>query len=227
MLNDWMYTLGRIALVLYAALMLKLTIHRHGLLPVGPKIFVSNHPSATDPFMIHIISREPLHVLITEKAFCVPVFGWFLRTIREIPVPLIRSGSALEDAGQTIREGRSVAIFIEGKISPRDGSFLLPRTGAARLALTSGVPVVPVGIFLRRELSLCIKSKINGSIAQADWCLRGPYAVTVGQPMQFVGDVEDRQLVRLVSETIMQQIRLLATESEQRAGFPKLTTASI
>jgi 1-acyl-sn-glycerol-3-phosphate acyltransferase len=226
MLNNTLYSASRIMLLLYAGLMLKLSIHRQGIVPAGPKIFVSNHPSATDPFMIHVMSREHLSVLITAKAFSVPVFGRFLRTIREIPVPLEQGATALEDARQYIRNGKSVAIFIEGKISPPDGSFLPPRTGAARLALQTGVPIIPVGIFLRRELSLCIKSKINGLQAQAHWCLRGPYAMTVGQPMQFYGDVEDRQHVRNVSEAIMCQIRLLARESEHRTLRPKLAAAS-
>jgi 1-acyl-sn-glycerol-3-phosphate acyltransferase len=227
MLNNTLYALGRIVLLLFAGLMLKLTIRRLGIMPAGPKIFVSNHPSATDPFMIHIISPERLNVLITAKAFSVPVFGWFLRTIREIPVPLEQSSTALVDACQYLRNGKSVAIFIEGKISPPAGSFLPPRTGAARLAVQTGAPVIPVGISLRRELSICIKSKISGSQAQAHWCLRGPYAITVGQPMQFDGDVEDRQHVRNVSEAIMYQIRQLAHESEHRTLFPKLAAASI
>ena len=227
MLNDPLYTLVRLLLLLFAGVMLKLSIRRLGILPAGPKIFVSNHPSATDPFMIHIISRERLNVLITAKAFSVPVFGWFLRTIREIPVPLEQGSIALDDAGQYLQDGKSVAIFIEGHISPPDGSFLPPRTGAARLAVQTGAPVIPVGIFLRRELSLCIKSKINGKHVQAHWCFRGPYAMTVGQPMQFDGDVEDRQHIRTVSETIMHQIRLLAHESEHRTLHPELAAASI
>ena len=226
-MNNGLYSLGRILLLLYAAVMLKLTIRRQGILPTGPKIYVSNHPSATDPFMIHTITREQLNVLITAKAFSVPVFGWFLRTIREIPVPLEQAGIALEDACQYIRDGKSVAIFIEGKISPPDGSFLPPHTGAARLAVQTGVPIIPVGIFLRRELSVCLKSKIAGAQAQAHWCLRGPYAMTVGQPMQFGGDVEDRQHVRNVSEAIMRQIRLLAHESEHRTLHPQMAAASI
>lgn len=212
--------MGRIILLLFAAVMLKLTIQRHGLLPIGPKIFVCNHPSATDPFMIHMIARERLNVLITAKAFSVPVFGWFLRTIREIPVPLENGSAALEEACQYIRDGKSVAIFIEGKISPPDGSFLPPRTGAARLAIQSGAAVIPVGIFLRRELNFCIKSKISGFPAQAHWCLRGPYSMTVGKPMQFGGNVEDRENVRIVSEQIMYQICLLAQESEHYSLHP-------
>jgi hypothetical protein len=91
----------------------------------------------------------------------------------------------------------------------------------------TGVPVIPVGIFLRCELSICLKSKIAGAQAQAHWFLRGPYAMTVGQPMQFGGDIEDRQHVWNVSELIMHQIRLLANESEHCTLFPKLAAALI
>jgi len=205
-----------------------MTIRRHVTLPAGSKIFVSNHPSATDPFMIHIISRHQLNVLITAKAFSVPVFGWFLHKVREIPVPLQQGSTALEQAGRTLQNGRSVAIFIEGHISPLDGSFLPPRTGAARLALMTGAPVIPIGISLRQDRCTRIRSKIDGALAEADWYLRGPYAITVGEPMQFNGDAEDREHVRNVTETIMNQIRLLAHESKHRIQRLKspLATAS-
>jgi 1-acyl-sn-glycerol-3-phosphate acyltransferase len=201
---------------LYAGLMLRLSIRRHTKLPVGSKIFVSNHPSATDPFMIHIISRKQLNVLITAKAFTVPVFGWFLRKVREIPVPLEQGSIALEHARKHIQNGGSVAIFIEGHTSPLDGSFLPPRTGAARLALQTGAPIIPVGISLRHDRCMTIRSKIDGKQTEGNWYLRGPYAMTVGEPMQFEGDINDRQHVRNVTEAIMDQIRLLAHESKHR-----------
>jgi len=217
-----MYFAGRTLLRAYATLMLKLDIHHHEVLPVGPKIFVCNHPSATDPFMIHVVSREHLNVLITAKAFGVPLFSWFLRTIREIPVPLNKGSLALDYAQQTIREGRSVVIFIEGQISPQQGGFWPPRTGTARLALRTGAPVVPVGIFLRRELNVCIRSKVSGSPSLGYWYLHGPYAMTIGGPMKFAGDVEDREYVRHVTEVIMREIRLLSRESERRTRRLKL-----
>ena len=200
----------------YATLVLRKSIHRHDALPAGSKIFVSNHPSATDPFMVHILSRRQMSVLITAKAFAVPVFGWFLRLVREIPVPLAQASLALDQAAQYLQNGQSVAIFIEGKISPLDGSFLPPRTGAARLALMSGAPVIPIGISLRHELCTPIHSKIDGARAEANWYLHGPYAMTVGTPMHFGGDVNDHEHVREVTEAIMRQVRLLAHESRHR-----------
>jgi 1-acyl-sn-glycerol-3-phosphate acyltransferase len=227
MLQKFLYEFSRIFLLAFSAIMLRFEIRRHAHLPAGPKIYVSNHPSATDPFLIHLVSPEKLNVMITAKAFQVPVFGSFLRRVGEIPVPLEQGSAALEHAREYLQKGRSVAIFIEGHISPEEGGFLPPRTGAARLALQTGASVIPVGIFLRRELSICIRSKISGSSAQAHWCLRGPYRITVGQPMQFDGDVEDRQHVRNVSESIMHQIRLLTHESEHRTRRLKLASASI
>ena len=200
----------------YASVLLRMNIQRHGTLPAGAKIFVSNHPSATDPFMIHIVTHQGLSVLITEKAFAVPVFGWFLRRVRQIPVPLKEGSLALEHAVRALKKGRNVAIFIEGAISPSDGSFLPPRTGAARLALLSGAPIIPIGISLHHHRRTNIRSKIDGKMAEAPWYLSGPYAITVGEPMYFEGDVEDREHVRTVSESIMRQIRLLTAESKDR-----------
>ena len=176
--------------------------------------------------MIHILSRQQLNVLITAKAFTVPVFGWFLRKVREIPVPLEQGSIALEHASQHLQSGGSVAIFIEGHTSPLDGSFLPPRTGAARLALRTGAPIIPVGISLRHDQCTCIRSKIDGKQTEGNWYLRGPYAMTVGEPMQFEGDINDRQHVRNVTEAIMDQIRLLAYESKHRIHRLKPGTTS-
>jgi 1-acyl-sn-glycerol-3-phosphate acyltransferase len=219
------YTTAAILVRLYAGVMLKLDIERHCDLPAGPKIIVANHPSATDPFLIHAITREQINVLITVNAFNTPVFGRFLRAANQIPVSLEKGGAALEHANQNIRDGYSVAIFIEGRTSPLEGGFMPPRTGAARLALQTGVPVIPVGIYLRRDRCLRIRSKIAGAQTEGNWYLRGPYSMTVGEPLHFSGDVEDREYVRSVTETIMKKIRMLAHESENRTRRPKLSTS--
>jgi 1-acyl-sn-glycerol-3-phosphate acyltransferase len=217
MFQVFLYVTSLAIVRFFALVMLRFDVHRHGTLPSGPMIYVANHPSATDPFLIHMITRQQLNVMITAKAFKVPVFGWFLRNVQEIPVPLTQGSAALEQARRHIDKGRSVAIFIEGHISPLEGGFLPPRSGAARLALSTGAPVVPVGIFLHRERCHNIRSRIAGGIpSEARWYLRGPYAITVGQPTQFQGDVENHEHVNRVSESIMGKIRALAHESEKR-----------
>ena len=213
-----LYAFSRILLQLFAAVMLRLEVKHQRPLPPGPKLFVANHPSATDPFLIHLISREEMNVMITEKAFQVRFFGSFLRRVREIPVPLTLPGgvAAVEQARAHLQQGSSVAIFIEGRISPEEGGFLPPRTGAARLALAAGVPVVPVGIYLRRNWRLNIRSGISGEQTEAYWYLHGPYIVTVGKPMVFDQFQNTNQSVRLISDQIMSSVRMLAAESEER-----------
>ena len=228
MFQEFLYLTSWAFVRIFALVMLRFDIHRHSDLPSGPMIFVANHPSATDPFLIHMISRKQLNVLITAKAFSVPIFGWFLHKVQEIPVPLKQGSAALEQARQHLDKGRSVAIFIEGRISPLEGGFLPPRSGAARLALSTGAPVVPVGIFLRRDRCQNIRSRITGGEpSEARWYLRGPYAITVGQPTHFEGDAEDREHVRCISETIMERIRHLAHESEGRIHGRNLSSSPI
>jgi 1-acyl-sn-glycerol-3-phosphate acyltransferase len=226
LLQNILYATSWVFVRMFALIMLRLDIHSHGFMPAGPRIYVANHPSATDPFIIHMISRNQVNVMITEKAFMVPVFGWFLRRVQEIPVPLEQGSASLEQARAHLEKGRSVAIFIEGRISPQQGGFLPPRSGAARLALSSGAPVVPVGISLRRDRCQNLRSNISGGIpSEARWYFRGPYAITVGQPVYYQGDHKDHVHVRRISESIMERIRHLAQESELRTFHPKVSSS--
>ena len=211
-----LHTIGYHLIRAYARIVLKLDMIWHTPLPPGPKLFVANHPSATDPFLIHLVSTQPMSVLISVNAFTVPILGDFLHKIEQIPVVPEQGGQALEHAVRVIENGRSVTIFPEGDFSPQEGGFREPRSGAARLALSTGVPVIPVGIHIKREWSYRIVSGVSGKRTVGYWYLHGPYTVTVGEPMYFEGDVEDRQRVADVSHQIMGQIRQLTAESDAR-----------
>lgn len=220
MKRNIVYETGRKFIQAYARLMLKLDIHKYSDLPRGPILFVANHPSATDPFLLHLLDR--MSVLITVNAFRFPIFGSILRRGEQIAVE--PGGNALEQATHLLRAGRSIGIFPEGTFSPQAGGFGEPRNGAARLALTTGAHVVPVGIYLPRERSLRISSKLAGRPTVGYWYLCGPYALTVGQPMRFEGNPEDREQVVSVTRAIMERIMDLARESEHRLrGVPSAT----
>jgi 1-acyl-sn-glycerol-3-phosphate acyltransferase len=122
----------------------------------------------------------------------------------------------MQDAQRMLEAGYSVGIFPEGTFSPRAGGFQEPRTGAARLAIRTGVPVIPVGIYLPRERSLKIESRLSGTPTIGYWYLRGPYAITVGQAMKFQGDPDDKLHVHSITRNIMEWIHSLAEESELR-----------
>ncbi|MBM3151053.1 MAG: 1-acyl-sn-glycerol-3-phosphate acyltransferase [Chloroflexi bacterium] len=189
----------------------------HEKLPNGPALFAANHPSTTDPIFIQLISRQPMSVMIASKVFSIPFLGPYMRRMQQIPVIPGRGEEALAQASQALEAGRSVAIFPEGEISPADGGFHNPRSGAARLALKSGVPVAPLGIYLSEKHCKRIRATLEGKPDLVAWYLRGPYAITIGKAMKFHGSAADMPLVRSVSETIMQSIRSLAQESRRRA----------
>jgi 1-acyl-sn-glycerol-3-phosphate acyltransferase len=196
--------------------MLKLDIRFRGPLSAGPMLFVSNHPSASDPFLIHLLSSKHLSVLISGNAFAMPLFGYFLQHCRQISVVPGQGKEALDRAEQRLNSGQSVGIFPEGLVSPREGGYHPPRNGAARLALKTGVPVIPVGIYLPRDRNLYITSRLSGKQTAAYWYLHGPYGMTIGEPMQFTGEHEDQKLVRSVTTMIMEKIHELAEDSEKR-----------
>ena len=216
MLSEILYRVSHIMIRSYAKLMLKMDVHWRSSLPAGPVLFAANHPSTTDPILIHLISKKPMSVMIHSKVFSIPLLGAYMRKMGQICVSPGQGEKVLEQARQTLKAGRSVTIFPEGLISPAGGGFNPPRSGAARLALSSGVPVIPIGIYLSDKGCRRIPATFEGVPDIVTWYLRGPYAITIGKPLHFRGDENDKDFVRKVSENIMQSIRALALDSRQR-----------
>jgi 1-acyl-sn-glycerol-3-phosphate acyltransferase len=220
-MHSMVFRLGLPLIDLYENLMFDIDIRRHRPLPLGPKILASNHPSTTDPFLILEITPEPVHILIDDRLFGVPVFGAYLHLAGHIPVVPGDGKTAYRKALRELRERKSVALYPEGAISPPDGGFHEPRTGAGRLAIESGAPVIPIGVALDRSRVRRIETKVKNKTALGTWYLHGPYAITVGAPLRLRGDVEDRPLVETAAAKIMNRIKLLERESARRLEAAK------
>lgn len=116
----------------------------------GGFIVVANHMTNLDPVLVgHYLydnGVEP-RFLAKSELFSVPVVGAALRATGQIPVDrgTDHARDALAAAQEALLAGECVAIFPEGTLT-RDPSMwpMTARTGAARLALRTGVPVVPV-----------------------------------------------------------------------------------
>ncbi len=211
------YKLGRRLICLYTQFLLRMDILweiRH--LPPGPKLIVANHPSTTDPFYLLTLFPQPMSMLIIEHAFRAPIFGLILRFSGHIPVEAADRHAAFDAAHRHLKNGQSIAIFPEGDLSPRTGGSLPPHSGAARLALLTGVPVIPIGIYFERERARKFISKFGDKTETGYWYLHGPYSITIGKPMQFEGSAEDRPHVKSVSQAIMDMINNLALASQRR-----------
>jgi 1-acyl-sn-glycerol-3-phosphate acyltransferase len=216
MIEEILYQFSRPVLKTYTGTMLDLDVQFQEQMPAGAKIIAANHPTTTDPFFVATLAKHQVFILINEKLFKVPVFGKYLRRSGHIPVVAGSGQAALDEALQRLANGDTVVIFPEGALSPREGGFCEPRTGAARLALLSGAPIIPVGLSLLRERVHSIITHIEGQEEEGRWYFRGPYKMTVGRPVYFRGDVENHPYVRQVSKAIMHHISELAYQSNER-----------
>ncbi len=119
--------------------------------PTGAAIVAGNHVSALDGVVLGLAVSERrkrvMRFLAAAEFFERRAFGWALRRLRQIPVRRgERDTGALDAAVETIRRGALAGIFPEGKVN--DGTELLPgRRGVARIALATGAPVVPAGVW--------------------------------------------------------------------------------
>jgi 1-acyl-sn-glycerol-3-phosphate acyltransferase len=218
------YWYGRSAMDIYTRLALQLDVEWHARLPRGPKIIAANHPTTTDPFYVLALIPEQTSILITDMAFAVPGFGKYLRAAGHVPVAQDKGRLACSKARQLLESGRTICIFPEGALSPlgKEPSLHQPRTGAVRLALSCGAPIVPLGISLRPERIRFSTAQAGGRAEVARWYLSGPYAVTVGEAMHCHGDVEDWAHVRALSRQVMRRIAWLSRASAQRLDrFPR------
>lgn len=116
----------------------------------GPLIIVANHISHVDPLaaahFVYDSGRWP-QFMIKASVFKVPVLGWLMTRFRQIPVQrgTTDAAKALEAATAVVDDGESIIIYPEGSTTKEPNLWPMKgKTGAARLALTTGAPVVPV-----------------------------------------------------------------------------------
>ena len=117
---------------------------------IGPVLVACNHISYLDPIytgvFLHRRGRIP-RFLAKQDLWRLPVIGRVMTSAGQIPV--YRGSAEAQDslryAEQALAEGKAVLIYPEGSLT-RDPDHwpMVARTGVARLALHSGVPVVPV-----------------------------------------------------------------------------------
>ncbi|MDO8145464.1 MULTISPECIES: 1-acyl-sn-glycerol-3-phosphate acyltransferase [Isoptericola] len=116
----------------------------------GGFIAAANHATELDALtFVHYLFDQGVEprVLAKRGLFDVPVVGGALRATNMIPVDRGSQAAAasLERAGRELGEGACVAVFPEGTLT-RDPDLwpMEPKTGLARIALASKLPVVPV-----------------------------------------------------------------------------------
>jgi 1-acyl-sn-glycerol-3-phosphate acyltransferase len=116
----------------------------------GPVIVVANHIGHADPFVLaHYVydaGRWPRY-LAKRSIFEIPVLGRIVAAVGQIPVQRGTADAvkALEAGVDAVKAGRAVLIYPEGTTTKEPNLWpMRGKTGAARLWLATGAPVVPV-----------------------------------------------------------------------------------
>lgn len=117
----------------------------------GPVLLASNHISYLDPLCLAYVTDlagRRVRFLAKAELFEHRVLARALRSIGQISVDrgTADASGALEAASAALAAGQLVAVFPEGTISS-DFDPMAGKTGLARLARTSGAPVVPLGLW--------------------------------------------------------------------------------
>jgi 1-acyl-sn-glycerol-3-phosphate acyltransferase len=119
-------------------------------LPEGGFVLAPNHISHVDPVLIsHFLVDHgiPPRFLAKDTLMSLPVGGRILRHAEQIPVYRSTEGAAesLRAAIAAVESGSVVAIYPEGTITRDPAAWPMSgRTGAVRVALATGRPLVPV-----------------------------------------------------------------------------------
>lgn len=112
-------------------------------LPSGPVVVAANHDSLADPFFLGSALPRPLRFLAKEELWSLGLVGRLLDAAGCIPVSRGRGdAAAMSAAVAALEAGDAVALFPQGTTRPyRDRPW---HRGAARLALATGAPLLPV-----------------------------------------------------------------------------------
>jgi 1-acyl-sn-glycerol-3-phosphate acyltransferase len=119
----------------------------------GAVIIVANHISHADPLVLaHYVydaGRWPVF-LAKSPLFRLPVLGWLLRAVDQTPVNrgTVDAVKALDAAIAALKDGKCVLIYPEGTTTKEPDLWpMRGKTGAARLWLSTGAPVVPIAMW--------------------------------------------------------------------------------
>jgi 1-acyl-sn-glycerol-3-phosphate acyltransferase len=136
----------------------------------GPVVLAANHLSNYDPFPIQFAIPRPIYFMAKAELHRNPLLDALLRQLGSFPVNRGMGDEwAIRHARKILERGQVLGIFPEGTRSKTRG-LAIARSGAARLALAAGCPVVPLAIdgtqrmFKRFAQRNCVMIRIGSPI---------------------------------------------------------------
>ncbi|MCX6484065.1 MAG: lysophospholipid acyltransferase family protein [Mycobacterium sp.] len=176
----------------------------------GPAILASNHLAVVDSFFLPLVLRRRITFLAKSEYFTgAGLKGafkrWFFSVAGQVPIDRSDADAAqaaLDTARRLLEEGKLLGMYPEGTRSP-DGRLYKGKSGLARLALETGVPVIPVAM---------IGTDVVNPPGSKMWRF-GRVTVKFGKPMDFSrfdGLAGNRFIERAVIDEVMYELMNLS-----------------
>jgi 1-acyl-sn-glycerol-3-phosphate acyltransferase len=109
----------------------------------GGVILVANHESLFDPWLLALATPRPVRYMAKAELWRYPLIGRTLDAFKAFPVERGTGDStAISNAAELLRRGEVLGMFPQG--TSKQLARRIYRRGAARLALATGAPIVPV-----------------------------------------------------------------------------------
>jgi 1-acyl-sn-glycerol-3-phosphate acyltransferase len=172
--------------------------------PLAPVILCPKHQSTWETFAFPTLMAHPLAYVFKRELLYIPFFGWAMGRLDMIHIDRSKRTEAwskvAEQGRRLMARGIWVIMFPEGTRTPR-GQQGVYKSGASRLALATGSPVVPIAVTSAR----CWPRK--------SFVLRpGMIDISIGEPIPPAGrDPED--VMREVEAWIEAEMRHLDPEA--------------
>ena len=142
----------------------------------GPYLYLFNHQSLLDQFLIVGVIREYVTAVGADYQFSWPIWGRLIKRLGAIPIirkDLTKAIHSLSLAEDEIRKGTSFLLAPEGTrtLTGKMGEF---KKGTFHLSLNTGVTIIPMGLI-----------GAYNSKQKNDWRIYpGRITVRIGQPVK-------------------------------------------
>ncbi|MBP7915052.1 MAG: 1-acyl-sn-glycerol-3-phosphate acyltransferase [Vitreoscilla sp.] len=173
-------------------------------------LLAPKHQSTWETFAFPVLMPHPLCYVFKRELLWIPFFGWAIGSLDMIHIDRSRRNEAwskvAEQGRRYMAQGNWVIMFPEGTRIPRgqQGTY---KTGASRLAITTGTPIVPIAVTSAR----CWPRK--------SFLLRpGLVEISIGKPIDSTGR-QPEELMREVEAWIEAEMRRLDPDAYP-AGAP-------
>jgi len=187
--------------------------------PQDGMVIAANHMSWFDPMAIcHVLNdnnRIP-RFLAKDSLFEIPAVGKVISGTGQIPVyrNTENAAEAVSAAVTTVAEGQAIVVYPEGTLT-RDPELwpMTGKTGAARIALTSGAPVVPLAHWGAQKVMRPYKKEFR--------IIPPPrIAVSVGKPVELADLREQKLSPEVLTEATSRIMDAIAAELAQLRNEP-------